>query len=492
MTKIKEKTKLQYNQLGDTPYSVSEVGFGTYRVSSDSEDHQVALAESIKAGINLIDTSSNYGDGDAEKLVGSTLNTLISSQLIQRDDIVVVSKGGYIQGQTYIESQKRKENNTPIPECVEYSKGLEHCIHPDFIAEQITKSLNRLDLDHIDIYLLHNPEYYLMSQKLNDIPVEDAKKEFYRRIKAAFQHLESEVRYGRIKYYGISSNTLPNLIKSNPTEDYDRVDINELVEIAKEISKTNHFKVVQFPLNLLENNATILPIAKEHNLGVLINRPLNAIFNESLHRLVDFHVDDTPSSLEIEDLIQDLVQFESTVTDLNFEDMGCDKAHSDELKKSISWGQQLSHHWNNFLGYEHWKDTLSAYFLPHIDHTLGVLADKNRLKSEDEEWFNQYLQLFNTTIQHLSAHYKSISANRSEHIKTILNRHIPDWCDCHTLSQKAIHGLRELDGVSSILVGMRKEEYLNDILIEIQTPRPQKTDQNWNKLKEVIREISKL
>ena len=36
------------------------------------------------------------------------------------------------------------------------------------------------------------------------------------------------------------------------------------------------------------------------------------------------------------------------------------------------------------------------------------------------------------------------------------------------------------------------EEYLNDILIEIQTRRPQKTDQNWNKLKEVIREISKL
>jgi hypothetical protein len=44
---------------------------------------------------------------------------------------------------------------------VEYAEGLEHCIHPDFLDDQIGRSLDRLGLDALDGYLLHNPEYYL-------------------------------------------------------------------------------------------------------------------------------------------------------------------------------------------------------------------------------------------------------------------------------------------------------------------------------------------
>ncbi|MCK7516337.1 MAG: aldo/keto reductase [Ignavibacteriales bacterium] len=48
------------------------------------------------SGINVIDTSSNYSDGGSEILVGKVLNKLISDNQLSRDEIIVVSKGGYL------------------------------------------------------------------------------------------------------------------------------------------------------------------------------------------------------------------------------------------------------------------------------------------------------------------------------------------------------------------------------------------------------------
>ncbi len=482
-----KNNKINYNQLGDTTLHVSEAGFGTYRISSESEDHQLALVHAIKQGINLIDTSSNYGDGDAESVIGKVINQLISAQKIKREDVVIVSKGGYIQGDLYLKSQERKKKNQVIPELVEYSKGLEHCIHPDFIAEQISASLNRLDLEYIDVYLLHNPEYYLMSQKLNDVPIETARSEFYRRINNAFKYLESEVKYGRIKYYGVSSNTLPENNNS-----YNSVNIDQLVEIAKKIAVNNHFKVIQFPLNLLENNCDVLKPAKKHGLGVLVNRPFNAIINQKICRLVDFIIEDAPSSLEIDDLIQDLIELESTIRSLKFEEMGINESKQFYLQKNISFGGQLQTYWNEFSGYEHWQDTLSTYFLTHIEYTVSLLTHETVLRDSDQELFTSYFGLFNNTVQLISEYYKVISSTRSEQIKKILNTHISDWKSIPTLSQKAIRGLRELDGVNCILVGMRSEDYVNDILIEIQNKVLKQTNENWKKLTEVTHAISEL
>jgi aryl-alcohol dehydrogenase-like predicted oxidoreductase len=74
---------------------------------------------------------------------------------------------------------------------VEYADGLEHCIHPDFLDDQIGRSLERLGLDALDGYLIHNPEYYLgWAHKQGFDSERAAVQEYYRRIDQAFRHLE--------------------------------------------------------------------------------------------------------------------------------------------------------------------------------------------------------------------------------------------------------------------------------------------------------------
>lgn len=284
--------ELTYQVLGQTGLSISGAGFGCYRVDAAIPEHVNALMKALQAGINLVDTSANYADGGSERLVGNVLHQLVLQGKLKRAEIVIVSKAGYLQGTNYQLSQKRKLEGRPIRELVLYDEGLEHCIHPDFIAEQLTGSIDRLQVESIDCYLLHNPEYYLLwaqKQKLDKI---EARNEYLRRIKAAFTHLECEVEKGRISFYGISSNTF-----GQHQNDYAFTSLSEVWGVAQSICPKHHFRVIEFPLNLFETAAmtegnqpggqTLVEFAVDKGIGVLTNRPLNAIQEDRLIRLND-------------------------------------------------------------------------------------------------------------------------------------------------------------------------------------------------------------
>ena len=48
---------------------MSNFAFGTYRISDYNPQHIEALKEAIDSGITMIDTSSNYMDGGAERAI---------------------------------------------------------------------------------------------------------------------------------------------------------------------------------------------------------------------------------------------------------------------------------------------------------------------------------------------------------------------------------------------------------------------------------------
>lgn len=298
-------TDLPFNQLSDTGLFVSQAGYGSYRIDNSFPDHRISLRHALMSGINLIDTSANYTGGGSELLIGSVVEDLENEGVIGRNQLVIVSKAGYLQGRVYRLSQNLKMDHRGYPDLVEYAVGLEHCIHPTFLEDQLTASLSRLNCGSIDVFLLHNPEYYLAWAMRNGVELESARREYYRRIKLAFEQLEQECGRGRIRCYGISSNTFPV-----PANDPEFTSLEQIINIANEVSPLNHFKVIQLPFNLYENgcatvasqtgNMTVLELARRHSIGLLTNRPLNAIFHDDLVRLSD----DYPHAEKIKKAVQ--------------------------------------------------------------------------------------------------------------------------------------------------------------------------------------------
>jgi diketogulonate reductase-like aldo/keto reductase len=79
----------------------------------------------------------------------------------------------------------------------------------------LTQTLARLNLETLDVYLLHNPEHYLQPSK--------SLQQFDACLEEAFTCLEKEVARGRIQFYGVSSNAWSR----------DNIDIDRMMNIAK-------------------------------------------------------------------------------------------------------------------------------------------------------------------------------------------------------------------------------------------------------------------
>ena len=280
-----------YGPLGRVHARVSRIGFGGYRVDDRSDVHREALREALVTGITLVDTSTNYADGHSEILVGEVVRDVLGRGAARREDLVLVTKAGYVQGSNQREAIRRARAGRPWSEMTEYTPDCWHCIAPDFLADQLTASLERLALPSVDVLLLHNPEYFLTDAAHRGVPRDEARAAFYERIRRALAHLESEVAAGRIGAYGISSNTFVV-----PRENEDAVSLERVLENAGP-----GFAVVQLPFNPLETGArepihtadgrSALDVAKGAGLGVLVNRPLNALTGRGLVRFAAFAPD---------------------------------------------------------------------------------------------------------------------------------------------------------------------------------------------------------
>jgi aryl-alcohol dehydrogenase-like predicted oxidoreductase len=276
-----------FRPLGRVHARVSRVGFGCYRVDERSDVHRRALGDALAAGVNLVDTSTNYADGRSEALVGSVLADAFGRGSLRREDVVVVTKIGYLQGANLEEARRREETGRPWTEIVPYGPDLWHAISPDFLEDQLSASLARLALEQADVLLLHNPEYFLTHALHEGVPRDEARAAFYDRAARAFRQLEAEVAAGRIRAYGVSSNTLVV-----GKERADAVSLPRLLSVAGP-----GFAVVQLPFNPMETDArepihtddgrSVLDVARAAGLGVLVNRPFNAFSRGGLVRFAE-------------------------------------------------------------------------------------------------------------------------------------------------------------------------------------------------------------
>ncbi len=487
---------LAFTTLGSTGLLVSEAGFGCYRVNVGVTAHANALKKALTSGINLIDTSANYADGGSEQLVGEVLKRLIESGRINREQVVVVSKGGYLQGNNYTLSQQRKNDGNPFEDVVEYADGLEHCIHPGFLDDQIDRSLQRLGLDTLDAYLLHNPEYYLGWAHKQGVDREIAEKEYYRRIERAFRHLEDEVQRGRIRFYGISSNTFPA-----SAEDPEFTSLQRVWGIAESIGGDHHCRVIQLPFNLFEPGAaveknqpddkTVLDVAREKRLGVLVNRPLNAFTGKRMVRLASIEVRSRMDYAEIIHAIKDLAQSETRLWRKILPDMeSVPGGLRVRIKQQGCFAETLKHHWRTFGSFERWREARDGIFIPRIQGVMDFLLPHADNNPDLAAWIPSHEKTLDRAFRAVASVYADDAVALEKKILNLIGQADRAWAQPGTLSQKAIRAIASTAGVSTVLVGMRKEAYVSDVLAELHhsTDKAERTD-SWDRLRKGAQEI---
>ncbi|QOV67025.1 aldo/keto reductase [Citrobacter sp. BDA59-3] len=131
--------------LGKTQLSVSQLGLGTWAIGGGPAwngdlDTQVCIdtiVEAHRCGINLIDTAPGYNFGNSERIVGQALTDL------PRGEVVVETKCGIVwerEGSLFNKVGDRQ---------------LYKNLTPESIREEVEASLQRLQIDCIDIYMTH-------------------------------------------------------------------------------------------------------------------------------------------------------------------------------------------------------------------------------------------------------------------------------------------------------------------------------------------------
>lgn len=280
-----------------TSQGIRRIGFGCARITT-SPAHEKALIAGLQAGIRLLDTAPNYGHaGASEKCVGQAL-THLKQQL--RDELTVCTKFGYYQA---------KEGQPPGPESVSVGEdggGLYFSLHPEILHSELKGSLERLKQDHVDLLYVHNPEHFLADILLRheiteatshkkDDPVrlaevlQEERAKLKDRLIRAFEALEGLVSSGKIKQgYGVTSNGLALSPKESLHVSLDFL-LDAATEGAKRAGKSSpSLRAIQLPINLLEPGGLVVAAqARAKGLQVIANRPLTAVSQGGLYRLVN-------------------------------------------------------------------------------------------------------------------------------------------------------------------------------------------------------------
>lgn len=220
---------MKLGQLGRTDLKISPFGMGCgnfggigsapeFFGQGESEEEAFALLDrAVDLGINYLDTADAYGGGRSETTIGNWLKTKDSSV---RDRLLISSKVANQVGDDPTHS------------------GLSRA----HIIRQIDASLGRLGVDHLDMYLAHQPD--------PATPIEETLDAF-----------DSLVSIGKVRYFGASNYEADTL---------------EAALSASEVGGVKRFDWVQNSFNLIDqgDQLGVLEVCRERDLGFTNFSPL--------------------------------------------------------------------------------------------------------------------------------------------------------------------------------------------------------------------------
>ncbi|EAC3855068.1 aldo/keto reductase [Listeria monocytogenes] len=218
---------MDYVKFGNTGLDVSPLCLGTMGFGDpnsgfhewvlEEDDSREVIKKALDLGINFFDTANVYSYGASEEIIGRALN-----DFAPRDEIVVATK---------LYSKMKQRPN---------SGGLSR----KAIFYQVEQSLKRLQMDYIDLYIIHRWDYHT--------PIEETMKT-----------LHDLVVSGKVRYIGASAMYAWQFAKAQA--------VAEKNGWTKFVSMQNH-------LNLLyrEEEREMMPLCADQKIAVTPYSPLAA------------------------------------------------------------------------------------------------------------------------------------------------------------------------------------------------------------------------
>ncbi|SIT46764.1 Oxidoreductase [Paraburkholderia piptadeniae] len=218
---------MRYNQLGRTGVFVSELCLGTMTFGGtggiwqqigdlQQSDAERLIGRAIDAGINFIDTADVYSSGLSEQITGQALRNL----KVPRDSVVVATK---VFGQTGDFANARGASRYHV-------------------MDGIKASLQRLQLDHVDLYQIHGFD--------PATPIEET-----------LRGLDSLVQQGHVRYIGVSNWAAWQIVKA--------LGISERLGLARFDTLQAYYTIAGRDLE-----RELVPMLKSEGLGLMVWSPL--------------------------------------------------------------------------------------------------------------------------------------------------------------------------------------------------------------------------
>src|SRR5258708_6072822 len=135
---------MKYRVFPGTSVRVSEVGFGTWTISTGwwgekSDDEAVSLLRRAHTehGVTFFDAADTYGNGRAERQLALAFRG-------KRDQVVYGTKVGYDIYDADAQQNRRGQTELPIR------------TDPAYLRMAVDRCLERLETDYIDVLQIHN------------------------------------------------------------------------------------------------------------------------------------------------------------------------------------------------------------------------------------------------------------------------------------------------------------------------------------------------
>jgi aryl-alcohol dehydrogenase-like predicted oxidoreductase len=160
---------VRHRRIGSTDLVVGEVGLAVWPLvagpgARSDEDVAGLLKAALDLGISYFAASDSDGDGRAEELLGQAVRD-------HRDEVTVATTFGY-------DTTPRPWEPAPAAPRHDWSAA--------FAGRALDRSLGRLRLEPVDLWLLHHPG---MDAVESD---------------ELFEFLEAQVAKGKVRYYGVA------------------------------------------------------------------------------------------------------------------------------------------------------------------------------------------------------------------------------------------------------------------------------------------------